>query len=103
MSYLLRRCTVADSTLLLAFMMRRSASHVLIWLAARQFSKSATERSYSRRAAWSDLFVAHAASTPAPTTIAAVTAKRVLIETMQIAGASFHFFGEIAKRNSPRA
>ena len=37
-SYLLRRCTVADSALLLAFMMRRSPSHVLIWLAARQFS-----------------------------------------------------------------
>ena len=37
-SYLLGRCIVAESTLLLAFMMRRSPSHVLIWLAARQFS-----------------------------------------------------------------
>jgi hypothetical protein len=37
-SYLPKRCTVADSALLLAFMMRRSASHALIWFAARQFS-----------------------------------------------------------------
>jgi hypothetical protein len=36
--YLPGRCTMADSTFLLAFMTRRSRSQVLIWLAARQFS-----------------------------------------------------------------
>src|SRR5437016_13215397 len=32
------RFSMEDSALLLAFIMRRSSSHVLIWLAARQFS-----------------------------------------------------------------